>query len=113
MTKHLTTLALKSRSKRNPKGYQGPIEYIVAMDTFKSNENSPGISTKHKDIDGGYAWIILFAAFVSGGIGNGYFSVFAILYVEILERYQAGKYLTSWIITIQLTAYGVIGKKAV
>ena len=86
---------------------------MAAMGNSKSDENihsiQVGESTKHKDIDGGYAWVILLAAFVSGGIGNGYFSVFAILYVEILERYQAGEYITSWVITIQLTAYGVIG----
>ena len=66
--------------------------------------------SKHKDIDGGYAWIILFSSFMCIGLGTGFRQIFGILYIEILDIYQAGKYLTSWIITLQVFCWGVSGK---
>ena len=48
---------------------------------------------KHRDIDGGYAWIILFSAFISFGLGTGTRQIFGILYIEILDMYQAGEYV--------------------
>ena len=71
------------------------------------------ITTKHRDIDGGYAWIILFAAFLCHGLGNGSRQIFGILYIEILDIYQAVRYLTSWIITLQVLHWGLMGKKHV
>ena len=66
--------------------------------------------TKHRDIDGGYAWIILLSSFLCIGLGAGFRQIFGILYVEILDIYQAGKYLTSWIITLQVLFWGGTGK---
>ena len=66
---------------------------------------------KHEDIDGGYAWVILTSAFLAFGLGNGFRQVFGILYPEILERYQAGQLQTSWIITIQVLHWGLMGTK--
>ena len=66
--------------------------------------------TKHKDIDGGYAWVILTCAFLTFELGNGFRQVFGILYPEILERYEAGQLQTSWIITIQVLHWGLMGK---
>ena len=65
--------------------------------------------TKHKDIDGGYAWVILFSAFFSIGLGQGSRNIFGILYIEILDLYQAGEYVTSWIITLQTVFWGLSG----
>ena len=66
--------------------------------------------TTHKDIDGGYAWIILFSAFMSFGLATGTRQIFGILYIEILDIYQAGEYITSWIITLQTVFWGLSGK---
>ena len=49
---------------------------------------------KHRDIDGGYAWIILFAAFMCHGVVNGSRQILGILNIEILDIYQAWKYRT-------------------
>ena len=64
---------------------------------------------KHRDIDGGYAWIILFAAFMCHGLVNGSRQIFGILYIEILDIYQAGKYRTSWVTTLQTASFGLSG----
>ena len=65
---------------------------------------------KHRDIDGGYAWVILVAAFLCHGLAAGTSEIFGILYVEILDEYQVGKYLTSWIITLQTVSWGLTGR---
>ena len=65
---------------------------------------------KHRDIDGGHAWIILFSAFISFGLGTGTRQIFGILYIEILDIYEAGEYMTSWIITLQTVFLGLSGK---
>ena len=65
---------------------------------------------QHADIDGGYAWVILVAAFLCHGVGVGSSEIFGILYVEILDDYQVGKYLTSWIITLQTVFWGLTGQ---
>ena len=64
-------------------------------------------------MDSGYAWVILVTCFLCVGLGNGFRPVFGILYTDILERYQAGQYLTSWIITIQVLHWGLMGKGVV
>ena len=68
-----------------------------------------GTKQKHKDVDGGYAWVILTCAFLAFGLGNGFRQTFGILYPEILDRYQAGQLRTSWIITIQVLHWGLMG----
>ena len=67
-------------------------------------------SYQHTDIDRGYAWVILVAAFLCHGVGVGSSEIFGIVYVEILDDYQVGKYLTSWIITLQTVFWGLTGK---
>ena len=71
--------------------------------------------TRHrsKDVDGGYAWIILLAVFFCMGISLGMKPVYGILYLEILERYQAGQMRTSWVVTSQLIQFGLMGKLVV
>ena len=68
-----------------------------------------GNNSKHRDIDGGYAWVILMAAFLCHGLVNGSHQVFGVLYIEVLEIYEGGKFLTSWIITVQTTFCGLSG----
>ena len=53
-----------------------------------NNEN-----VKHRDIDRGYAWVILVVAFLCHGLAAGTSEIFGILYVEILDEYQVRKYL--------------------
>ena len=65
---------------------------------------------KHRDIDGGYAWVILLAAFLCHGVGVGSREIFGILYVEILDDYKVGKYRMSWIITLQTVFWGLSGE---
>ena len=65
---------------------------------------------RHRDMDGGYAWVILFSAFFCLGLGNGSRNIFGILYIEILDIYQQGQYVTSWIITLQTVFWGLSGK---
>ena len=65
---------------------------------------------QHADVDGGYAWVILVAAFLCHGVGVGSSEIFGIVYVEILDDYQVGKYLTSWIITLQTAFWGLTGQ---
>ena len=65
--------------------------------------------TKHKDVDGGHAWIILLSAFFSIGLGQGSRNIFGILYIEILDLYQEGEYVTSWIIKLQTVFWGLSG----
>ena len=79
------------------------------------NENNINdkLVKKHKDIDRGYAWVILFAAFLCHGLASGLKQIFGILYTDILDIYQAGRYLTSWIITLQVLHWGLMGKKYV
>ena len=43
---------------------------------------------KHENIDEGYAWVILVAAFLCHGICVGSSEIFGILYVEILDDYK-------------------------
>ena len=88
--------------------FQIDMEEVVSKNDTKSKT-----TTKHRDIDGGYAWIILFAAFMCNGLGNGLKQIFGILYTDILDIYQAGRYLTSWIITLQVLHWGLMGKKHV
>ena len=66
---------------------------------------------RHRDVDGGYAWVVLCSAFFCLGLGNGSRSVFGILYIEILDIYQQGEYVTSWIITLQTVFWGFSGKQ--
>ena len=80
---------------------------------MNENNNNAKLSKKHRDIDGGYAWVILFASFMCSGLANGLKQIFGILYTDILDIYQAGKYLTSWIITLQVLHWGLMGKKNV
>ena len=68
-----------------------------------------GTKQKHQDVDDGYAWVILTCAFLAFGLGNGFRQTFGILYPEILDRYQAGQLRTSWIITIQVLHWGLMG----
>ena len=67
------------------------------------------VSSKHRDIDGGYAWVILIAAFLCHGLGAGSSEIYGILYVEILDDYKVGKYLMSWVITLQTVFRGLTG----
>ena len=74
-----------------------------------SSENEAETDGRHPDVDGGYAWVILFASFTLFGIVNGFRDVIAVLYTEILDRYQAGQFLTSWLVTVQFVTYGFLG----
>ena len=65
---------------------------------------------KHRDIDGGYAWVVMFASFMCHGLGNGLKQIFGILYTNILELYQADRFSTSWIITLQVLHWGLMGR---
>ena len=65
---------------------------------------------KYRDIDGGYAWVILLASFLCLGLGEGFRQIFGILYIEILDVYEAGKYVTSWIIALQTVCWVLVGE---
>ena len=86
---------------------------IDMEEVVSENITNGKMTTKHRDIDGGYAWIILFGAFMCHGLGNGLKQIFGILYTDILDIYQAGRYLTSWIITLQVLHWGLMGEKHV
>ena len=57
-----------------------------------------------------YAWVILLASFLCLGLGEGFRQIFGILYIEILDVYEAGKYVTSWIIALQTVCWGLVGE---
>ena len=80
-------------------------------EAFNENNVNDKLTKKHRDVDGGYAWVILFASFMCCGLTCGFKQIFGILYTDILDMYQAGRYLTSWIITIQVLHWGLMGKK--
>ena len=42
---------------------------------------------KHWDIDGGYTWVILIAAFLCHRVCVGSSEIFGILYIEVLKDY--------------------------
>ena len=66
--------------------------------------------SKHPDIDERYAWVILVSTSTLMGILFGTRQGFGVLYPQILDMYQAGQYRTSWIITIQVIHFGLMGK---
>ena len=80
-------------------------------EAFNENNVNDKLTKKHRDVDGGYAWVILFASFMCCGLTCGFKQIFGILYTDILDMYQAGRYPTSWIITIQVLHWGLMGRK--
>ena len=73
-------------------------------------EGSVENQSRHQDIDGRYAWVILFSTSTILGLLVGSRQGFGVLYPQILDIYQAGQYKASWIITIQVIHFGLMGK---
>ncbi|KAG5889293.1 hypothetical protein JTB14_031940 [Gonioctena quinquepunctata] len=52
---------------------------------------------KPKIPDGGWGWMVVFAAFVLNTISEGVSFSFGLLYIEFLNEFQASKSATSWV----------------
>jgi len=62
--------------------------------------------------DGGWGWVVTFAAFMVGVILDGISFSFGIFYRELLLHFRESKSLTSWIISVLNGTYLGIGKRA-
>ena len=67
--------------------------------TSSRNINEPA-NAPSKAQDGGWAWMICFACFVSQGILGGIVYSFALIYVELLDYFQRPKGETAWVLSI-------------
>ena len=84
-----STLSL-SKSKRNK--YNAGIEPAVKPIAMSSTDvNTP------KPPDGGYGWIIVFAAFCNFNLIGGHWTGFSLLYAPIAEYFQASYSVVGWI----------------
>ncbi len=50
-----------------------------------------------QDVDRGWAWVILVAVFLWNFATGGTLKIYGVLYLELLELFQAGPVVTSWI----------------
>lgn len=60
--------------------------------------------------DGGWGWVVTFAAFMVGVILDGISFSFGLFFKELLVHFNEGKSLTSWIISVLNGTYLGIGK---
>ncbi|KAG9510201.1 Monocarboxylate transporter 14, partial [Fragariocoptes setiger] len=68
----------------------------------KTSESIDGAQTKHPSIDGGYAWVIVFASFMNCFIAEGLSDSLGNFYVAFLSDFGQSKEKTSWVTSIAL-----------
>ena len=64
---------------------------------------------KAQQPNGGWEWIVTFAGFMVGVIMDGISFSFGILFTELLDYFDKGKSLTSWIVSVYNGATLCIG----
>merc|ERR1711976_849796 len=57
--------------------------------------------SKSSDVDSGWAWVVLVAAFCMFILGNGAQFAFGVMYSSILRHFKTSKATTSWILLLQ------------
>ncbi|XP_065338145.1 monocarboxylate transporter 12-like isoform X2 [Cloeon dipterum] len=62
-----------------------------------SSSTSSSLDETSAPPDGGWGWVVVFAAFMVNLIADGITFSFGIIYVEFLEKFEAGKGATMWI----------------
>lgn len=78
--------------------------YIQNQNEDSTESNKINIGSQAAP-DGGYGWVIVFAAFMMNFIAFGILTTTGIMYVEFLEDLNTGKSQTSWISSI---AFGTL-----
>ncbi|XP_065575650.1 monocarboxylate transporter 9-like isoform X3 [Artemia franciscana] len=74
------------------------VSVMLDMEQFKRpSKITPLIKNDCKDVDGGWAWIILFAFTASNIVAAGLFYSFSIYYPVIISYYDASRSATSWV----------------
>lgn len=60
--------------------------------------------------DGGYGWVVVFAGFMLQTLTKGITYTFGVLFVDLLDFYQAGASTTAWVGSIQAALLNFTGE---
>lgn len=73
----------------------------VIIKKVSSTERRIKLGNNPKDIDRGWSWVVLVAAFLTTVIVYGHITNSSIYFIIFLNTYNHSRSYTSWIITIQ------------
>lgn len=74
------------------------IHTFQGKESFLTSQISIFVEEAHPKIpDGGWGWMVVFAAFIINAISEGISFSFGLLYSEFLVEFKASKSTTSWI----------------
>ncbi|WAR01117.1 MOT5-like protein [Mya arenaria] len=85
---------------------------IESSESFKQRmkeASSEHTISKIEDTEGGWSWIVTFAAFMFYFLVDGVSFSFGVFYVELLETFNASSWATSWIVSVMLGTYLLVG----
>ena len=84
--------------QRCPISRQGSQASRIAEPAEPAKESPPPPSKpKHPDIDGGYAWVVVFAAGMAFFIGGGFGRCFPLVYQQLMGRFGSSATATAWV----------------
>ncbi|XP_064618658.1 monocarboxylate transporter 12-like [Lineus longissimus] len=76
---------------------------------YRSPADSPRKRWKHPDIDHGWAWAVMIAAFFIQFAAAGTIMCYGVLYVEFLDYFGESRASTSWIGSLNITTFSIAG----
>ena len=82
----------------------GYLHFLIFYAYFRFLPTSPtsSVMSPHPPApDGGWGWVVVFASFVIQSLTIGITYTFGILFVELLDVFDAGESTTAWIGSIQ------------
>ncbi len=68
---------------------------------------------RRKAPDGGWGWMCVLGTVITHIIFGIMVRAFGVIYIRMLERYNAGPMATGWVGAINMTASGLFGKYSI